>query len=52
MLWIRRAEGEAHCWTWRKGSSSFVEDIIVSVVVGGGSFPSMFFLDGKKLVAK
>lgn len=26
---------EAYCWTWRKGSSSFVDDIISPVLVSG-----------------
>jgi hypothetical protein len=27
----RREEGrETHCWTWRNGSSSFVEDIMAA----------------------
>ena len=28
---------QAYCWTWRKGSSSLVDDIILSTTTGMGS---------------
>jgi hypothetical protein len=30
-VWSMPADGWTYCWTWRKGSSSFVEDIIFGV---------------------